>query len=203
LNRYSKVDFYYDDLLSIFNYLKLKTDDVVIETDKYLFNDFQEFKENCKTIKTLNISTSKTRIYLRISKSSCVLEGSDFLNENFNDTAEAFHHLDNIIRSCLRNESVFSSKLFGAFYILYFIVIFLDSRYHYFPNGTIIKSITLCVLLAALWNFVEYRIPNGIYTTYKEETGFWKRKKDDIYLAIISALVGFVFGIITFYFFTK
>jgi len=184
---------YLDDLERIVEVFKEVTDKVDITLDSYALDNLSEIETldeeffNSVSIygidRSLVLSIDKSKVYLAEYEGS--LETRGFFEK---------------VKKILNERRRKFSWLFHSFWIipiLVFLSIFLIifSNQH---NNILLKIIgILIIIFVIIWpgQLIGVFYRNKIYTSRKSElSSFWKRKKDDIILAIISALIG---GVIT------
>jgi hypothetical protein len=194
---YLPVKLYLDDLESIEEILKEVSTSLSFETEDYKFDSIEELKTHFKRaqINELHVKSSTpyitmdfTRMWTRIYVSS-----SDISN------AGVFYRLDQIISN--RNRKL---KWRYSFYFLWIvnILLWIINGVPFGPklipvNPYLSISIDTLAFMWLIWFFfIKFRRHSVIVLTHKNsEAPFLQRNKDNLILAIISALLGAILGI--------
>jgi hypothetical protein len=192
---YLPIKIYIDDIeqiVAIFDENKLK---YTIETEQYKYDSLSELIDSAqeKKIKSLEIKTYQPYITVEFQKMWAKLYVSS--DETF--TTGIFHKIDTIINK--------SKRLMPFIYSYYFVWIMniviaiegiLNKSGKLFPEyiDTTISTVWLFWLARIL--YIRMVTHSSIQLIKKEHvTNFFQRKRDDLILSLLSAIVGAILGV--------
>ncbi len=202
LNRYLDRSFlpvklFIDDLELIEETLKTFSDNFIIETDEYSFESVKELQNNLKqqSLRRLSISTENPSVSISFRESFASLRVRS-LPDNLNSDG-LFSRLEEII--CKREKGHKWIYSIVSYWIacLISVLISLSLPGKTFPVIFLWGLIAICTLLYFTLLYINVKRHSIIWLTYShDQKPFWKRNKDQLILATVSALLGCLSGII-------
>lgn len=190
---YPPIKLYLDDLEEIEEALKKASDSISFETEEYEFDSIEELKTHYKTAQLYELEVSTRSPYVSLDldrKSAFVYAASSEAN-----SAGAFYRLEQIIsRRLLKPRWIYSLPL-----VLVLTSIGTFVQYHFSNRINYYVSLSIAILLM-IWGifacYVALRRHSVIVLIHRNsEEPFFQRNKDNLTLAIISALLGAILGV--------
>jgi len=189
---------YFEDLEEIIDILKEVSDKIEIKTKDYEVDTIEELKEFYQgEINYLKLLVIKPYILIEIFTDNSVI----YIDKDSLSTRGMLEKIKQIFRRdrykllWFADESI--GKTLSSLSLIVLLYFFLFNR-HY--------SFIIVIGVFTVFEIIQYiyalKIKNRIFLTKKtDKKSFWKRKKDDIILSLISAILGAAVGaIITFIF---
>jgi len=205
IKKFLRIDFgltklFFDDLEEIINILKEASEKIDINTEDFQIESMEEFGELDKEdLNILRVETFNPWIVLDIQpRESYIYAGEDTLiTRGVLDKIKSIFRRRRYKFSWLASE--FISKISSPLIILLlFDYLILDKKAIFMILVIIFSSLSIVNTI-----FI-FSLKNRITLAKKsDKKSFWRRKKDDIILAIISALIGSVIGAIVTLIITK
>ncbi len=184
---YSKIDIFLEDIKELQKYLTKISDDIKIETKEYVFESWEDLYTHTEKINNLHIASRTPYIDLDISKDYYSIDCSWTKDENM---TKYFHELGDIFENYKRKQLWIFNKEIDLTISLFLVLGSIGYFFHFFKMNNTITILYFIGLIYILVNMLFYKKPNRVYLKYKTEVrGFWVRKKEDIYVAILSGLV--------------
>lgn len=191
---FTPVKLYLNDLENIYNILKEYTNNVDIYTDNYRVEDIQKLK---------NLEVKKEHyLFIRCRDPNIELvfrpnQADIYFSE---DTITNRGILSKIEEVLDKSKVHFGRFLISNWMYLIFLLIFFglmpinNLGLSYF-NWIIIAYLVIVIFLVALlYNFATKSYSTIVYINKKDESSFWKRNKDKIWVAIISGTISAIIG---------
>ena len=187
---------YFDDLEKIIEIFKEASNDIEISTDEYELETIKEIKESDKEIlNSLSIMIHEPYVSLELKPNEVWL----YISEDEPVSRGVFEKIKQLLSS-RRQKLYWLAKINwisgGMFYgaiagssVLFLGPGILEKNIYNILLGC---SILILGLILSLWSYNLWMKRHSIIYTKRriESTSFWNRKKDDIVLAIIFAIVG-------------
>jgi hypothetical protein len=184
---------YFDDLERIIEILNEISDDVKISTKEYQFENIEEVKKiEGETINSLSFDTHRPGLSLTLEP------GGIFLHV-FSETP-ALRGIFEILKQLLHNRRRKFAWLYNDLSMVFGGVLIGGSTWFLFPgiskkNPYLISAGCACIILGVIYWWWSWQVYFRRYSTIflkrrAELPSFWKDKRDQIILAIISAVIG-------------
>jgi hypothetical protein len=182
---------YYDDLVEIIHCLKEVSSEISINTEEYSLSDIKEIKEiNRKVINSIVISSCKPYISVDLDKNSA----SIYISEDNALQRGVLEKIRQILAkktrklAWLANSSFLSGGTTGAsFWFLFNAAI--QRNFDLAIQGLLVLTLGLFWVVLGFKN--QLKNYSMIYIQSKDEApSFFSRKKDDIFVALISGCIG-------------
>lgn len=189
-----------DDLAVIEKILRdeLHVRTFVIETTGYRYNSVSEIDNQNDPVVRLNITTHEPHIVINFNEHGASL----YVSEDTIETLGAVSKIEEIIRKGERKTRWLNAQLapgfLGASVVVFPIVITLSFKTRFFLAAYFCIVIFFLIIV---WGRKSYNSQlrefcRVEFIKKKDRTSFWIRKKDDILLAVISAFLGTIFGVV-------
>jgi hypothetical protein len=190
LSKYFKpVKLFRDDLKAIYDVATEHADKIRITTEKFEFNDWQDFIDNTKSIKTLELytysSSSAISIRVKINKTSTYLDCS------WGDevaSSHAFLRLSNIIK----NLEIDPPYLFRIpFFITYSIILILwgFTAKNYLTTSYYWLGYTISFMLVCICMYFVFPKSKILLNLREDNPSFVQKNKDAIIVGVILVIV--------------
>lgn len=163
---------------------------IEIHTEDYIIYDIKDLKSlDSIVLNSLTIRDVEQSISLEISPSRVWLFA---LNET-NESRGIYEKLRQLLKSRKRK---FLKPIYGVF--TGSLILGTSSSYFYFDNLNLSIAIVIALvhfILGIIWGYKSQtylnKYSNKIFLKYSNEMpSFWKRKRDDIFVAIFAAIAG-------------
>ena len=180
-----------DDLASIEAVLRDSAEGLEIETDGFQFDSLEELttKFHDRTLRGVDIRTRRPYVSIELTRMWAKL----YLGSSINASAGLFYRLDRILSRARRP--------LWPLYSYYFIwvlngVFLLSTPLHRYIGASAATPLVAGSLAWVIWaNCVRFRRHSLITLAARGSSSFWARKKDDLLLALVSALLGAILGV--------
>lgn len=184
-NYYLPVKLYLNDLFEIEAILKESSEHIKIEVEDYQFSSVEELSENLhnKIITELELSNEYASIYLKPTTTSLHVQVNNITGSGL------FYKLDSLLRKKRR-----PLWFLYSYYILIpfpTIIIYLLNPYLFIDKT--FRYILITIFVLSFFWIVFIRINRNSLVIISENnsiTNLWTRKKDDLLLIIIGAILG-------------
>lgn len=190
---FKPVVLYLDDLDKILEIIKEVCKKIIIKTSEYEIENLNELKKlNKESLDYLMIRAEEPWLILEIDFSKLYL----YIDEDDAISRGIFEKVKQILKNRKRKFSWLKEKLFQVplLFIFSFGLVVGISR----KNIVLILIGVLFLVLLVMHLSWDIKACNIIHLKRKTESkSFWKRKKDEIIIAIISAIIGSVFTILS------
>ena len=193
---FPSVELFLSDLEEIYEILTETSKEINISSGEYVYESLRDLRENNpQKIKKLEFQGHNPYISLSFKKSinSVWLYIGDVTKESEN----AFYRISAILnKKKLPLSKFFTFPLFVIFNIIFFILLCIpkDLIQNIFPSKISFLSFVFLPLILSIFCFLfstGYLSKINLINKNKRST-FIKRKKDDIILLIIGAIIGFI-----------
>ena len=195
---FKPVVLYLDDLEKIFEIIKEVCKKIIISTSEYEIENLNELKElNKESLNYLKINGQEPWLVLEIDFSNLYL----YIHEEDAMSRGIFEKVKQILKDRKRKYSWLSKDNFVGSIGTLLLGILIFSIYIGIKQKNLfyISIGILSLLLGFIFTRISLNLGyNEIYLKRRAESkSFWKRKKDEIIIAIISAMIGSVFTILS------
>jgi len=191
LKSYPPVRVYCDDLESIEAILKSEAENLKVEAEGYQFDSVAEASEYLRdrVIRKLELKAYTPHVSVELDSVQARL----YVGASTNAGAGLFHRIDQILRRARRRcwplyTFPFVWGLIVASNALVAAVLLLAA-------GVVIPVIALGVAWTVWVGYIRLKRHSTILPGHRGAPGFWTRKKDDVLLAVVSAVVGAILAI--------
>ena len=196
---FPSVELFLSDLEEIYEILTETSKEINISSGEYVYESLQDLKENNpQKIKKIEFQGYNPYISLKFKKSlSSANSVWLYIGNVTKESENAFYRISAILnRKRLPLSKFFTFPLFFIFYSIFFILLYIpyDLIQKIFPSKISILSFIFLPLILSIFCFLfstGYLSKINLINKNKRST-FIKRKKDDIILLIIGAIIGFI-----------
>ncbi|WP_247236352.1 hypothetical protein [Telluribacter sp. SYSU D00476] len=191
---YTGVRIYLDDLKAIIDVFKERNEECSIRTEKYVYEDLNELKENepninILTIQSKDILSSQHIIVSFTERLVVVTVGNNDLIAN-----GSLHKINSIIAP--RVKRIVGWRILKIILILLFVLFITYVNELLFDDIDITKY--MIYALSYYLGSLAFRMPKNqiILIESTKTTTFFQRKKDDLWVGLFSGLIGAFFGVV-------
>ena len=188
---------YREDLEDIEKIIKedLQPKDYKISFCEYEYKTISEIPASTPPSKDFQMNSSLPSIYINLAKHS---RGIRTYSDNTDlKTAGVFAKIDQVISLRDRRITLIWIKSSRLLAVLFYVVCIFFMTIKNFSPRLAVVDLVVGTLAIFLWFLSFYSYPPKVDFFYKRERGsFFERNKDQIFLSVISAIVGMVLTIV-------
>jgi hypothetical protein len=187
---YLPLTLFRDDLESIERVLKQSTEAVEIEAGGFQFDSIDELITKLSDRRVREMEIRASRPYIRIELAP--MWAKLYVGSSANASAGPFYRLDQVLRRARRR--------LWPLYSFYFVWIVNGALWVSIPLRPKVSRAATIVFTATslawvVWTvYVRLRRHSTIILIPRGSASFWVRKKDELLLAVVSALLGAILG---------